>query len=275
MNEDERRVTFWESQAFLRMLYYVVGFAVGFCEATFACGAGYPDYPIDDSVNFAEWSQSRPNFAAGFGPIVDDLESMNDGTAHSQTNAPHRMRDEKDVGNWVHEMTHQINSDFRGIMWTRTGVRYGCFYVLNRQAVSLPQPNVTLEQVATVIPKKFHDQFHKDYFTGPRLKYRDHVANEWIYERSLNVLDEATAASNGLWYQVSNEKVDKHREHLARRWATSNQFLLVAVKKFDPDYAQMDKLEAFVGWTNRRLLHLADCHRYLYDPPMPQPYKIW
>jgi hypothetical protein len=54
----------------------------------------------------------------GYGAIIDDLES------HARPGHP--MRNEKDLMNWTHELTHQVNSDLR-----QQHPGCNCFYVFN------------------------------------------------------------------------------------------------------------------------------------------------
>lgn len=218
------------------------------------------DWPRDDNVGLIQWSPSRPNISLGFGPIIDDLESMSTGL--DANGNPHPMRNTRDVGNWAHEMTHQINSDFRAIMSRKKGMQYNCAYVLYGFAMSLPEPEVTLKQIAEAVPKD--GEFYKTYLVDSRRYWN---------KLPLYILDESSAAANALYYQAEVKQVDNTRERLLGAWINYSNALVQTVEKFDSDYQELEKLRAFVVWHNNRARHLIEHHKNLTNPV--KPYQIW
>jgi hypothetical protein len=239
------------------ILWYAIGIGVGIAIGNSCFGA---DYPRDDTVPWVKWTQPRPDFKSGFGPIIDDLESMSTGL--DANGRPHPMRNEADPGNWVHEMTHQINSDFRCIVARKTGQEYNSFYVLNGYALSLPEPKTTLAAVAALVPKAERGTEYQGYL----VQMQGYWNNQPFF-----ILDEASAAGNALWYQVANGKPDAQREKLATEWAVYSKYLVQAVEK--TDYEKIDRLRAFVKWNNARLRHLVKLHKQLTNPV--KPYQVW
>ncbi|MHC4302650.1 MAG: hypothetical protein ACYS7Y_35775 [Planctomycetota bacterium] len=229
--------------------WWICGAAVGFCLATVACGAEPPDYPRDDSVNFAEWRRSRPDFKTGFGEVVDDVESMSDGL--DGRGRPHPMKNAADPGNWVHEMTHLLNGRFRNVVMKMKG-------------------KVTLRQVANCIPQEQRKFEIWEYMQ---------VMPRYWNEQPLYVLDESVAAQNALYYQVTAKKVDLKRESMVLEWAYYSNAIITAVKKHDPGYDNLDKLVAYINWQNHRANYLVALHMHLRKPdfpaPSPKPYQIW
>ena len=205
------------------------------------------DLPLNSirtGVPLYQWQPVRPGIELGYGPIIDDLESM--------TRAGHPMRSTSDPGNWVHELTHQVNSDQRGVMSRQEKREYNSAYILNGLSVCLPEPNVTLAQVAGLVPARMRAGAYKLYMVDQQ---------RWWNRQPLYVLDEATSAGNALFYQVSNGKPDNHRLGLAVQWANYSQILLLTVEQFDPSYSHLPQLRAFVQWHNSRLEHLAADHQ--------------
>ena len=218
--------------------------------AVFATHSHGHDLPISSGVYVHQWEATRPNISLGYGPIIDDLESM--------TKAGHPMRSTSDPGNWVHELTHQVNSDQRQYMSRQEKREYNSAYVLNGLSVALPEPDLTLAQVAAHVPVKQRGGAYHLYLVQQQ---------RWWNGQPLYVLDEAVAAGNALLYQNEVEKIDKHRLQLVVQWANYSQSLLDTVERFDPDYSHLPQLRAFVKWHNLRLAHLYFDHTDLIDDP--------
>jgi hypothetical protein len=201
------------------------------------------------------------NYKAG--PIVDDLESCVPDDRFTR-----QMRNRSDIGNWVHEMTHRVNGYYRGIMKQRTGRHHGSFYVLGGYAVSVPTPNVTLAQVAALVPKDKRGDDYGHYLVMNQ-RYRQ---NEPLF-----VLDEATAYANGLCYQVTAGKPNATRRACAEEWLAYSEALVVAVRKHHARYKQLEDLESFVEWHNARIRFLMKKYDEMVRdllPPKPR-YKLW
>lgn len=212
---------------------------------------GIVDYPREDLKSVVKWTQAREvNY--GYGPVVDDVESYVLDNSHSRN-----MRNHGDPGNWVHEMTHLINANSRNALQAKYKLRYNSAYILGGYSFSLPEPNVTLGQVAAEVPPGERGGAYKLYLEQQR---------RYFERESLYVLDEATAAANALCYQVNAEKTDQHRAGLMLEWICYSNALVRAVEKHDPNYAYLDRLKAFVAWHNKRGGFLFEKHRSISNP---------
>lgn len=242
-------------------VWWVMGFAVGYAlglSIGTAHGAdplempASQDFPRDDTLNFVKWTPVREYKDWGFGPIINDLEqyALNEAFAR-------KMRNKKDPGNWVHEMTHYVNATMRIEASKLKKRKYNSFYVLNGYAVSLPEPNITIKQVAELIPEEVRGKDYDDYLVDAR---------KWRNRQPLFLMDEAVAATNTLLYQVSVNQPDDHRYNLVRQWEIYGRYLVEAVEKHDPDYDNLPQLKAFVIWHGKRCRHLMRIHRQLTDP---------
>jgi len=172
-----------------------------------------------------EMDEVRPGYTTGFGYVIDDLERHSDGK--------HPMRNEKDPGNWAHELIHQLHSDLR----LETPEVDNCFYFGKGAYVRLTEPRVTLRQVAALVPKDKRGASYNTY-----LKHQQ----RWWNNEPLYVLDEAVANATGLHYHVTTNTKDAKRLDMAQEFLAYTQALEQAVKKHDPNYAQLDQLEAVV-----------------------------
>ena len=200
-----------------------------------------------DQAGLTKYLYPNPQ-TTGFGRVLDDLESMAVG--------PHQMRNESDPGNWAHELTHHVNAAFRSEASRIFGRQGNGFYVLSGYAIMLPEPNVTLKQVATLIPQKHRSDTYKEYVIA---------SQRWWNKEPLFMLDEAVAAMNGLEYHVDKGTPDRGREILMRDWLVLVPYLLEAVEKFDPGYSHHDELKNFISWQLAYADYLATLHNRLDD----------
>ncbi|RLB66429.1 MAG: hypothetical protein DRH04_09385, partial [Deltaproteobacteria bacterium] len=158
----------------------------------------------------------RPNLPdQGYGWLINDLEQ--------HTHAGHPMRNEQDPGNWAHELTHQVNSDLRQL----TRANDGAFYWDHGEYCRLLYPNVTLAQVAGMVPRDKRGEFYHLYLIEMQ---------RWWNNECLYVLDEATAYANGLQYHATTHTKDAHRLQGAKEFIDYSNALVAAVEKYDPDY---------------------------------------
>lgn len=173
---------------------------------------------------FLIWQEApiiRPNIITGHGSLIDDLEKH----AH----AGHSMRNEKDPANWVHELTHQVNSDLGG------------FYVFNGKYISMKSPNVTLSQVAKRV--KVKGPLYQTYF----VQQQRHFEQQPLY-----ILDEATAYSNALQYCIENKIKDDFRQKCVLEFVEYSKDLLRTVQELDPNYKDMEILKEYIKWNENR-----------------------
>jgi len=202
--------------------------------------------PSFETSGLIKYLHSRPHIVTGYGPVIDDLEQMADKASHGMTN-------KSDLGNWAHELTHYVNSMFR-----RAATRQfqqpgnGC-YIVGGYALTLPEPALTLADIARRVPKEHRNGTYDTYLVRQQ---------RWWNKEPLYVLDEATAAMNGLQYQVDARKTDKHREKLLRDWMVLVKILVITVRERDPGYSHLPQLEAFVDWYVARGKLMADRHNH-------------
>jgi len=216
------------------------------------------DFPRDDTVKWTKWSKAREKVDLGHGPLIDDLESYVFDDKFTRA-----VRNKKDPGNWVHELTHRVQAMLRGQMKIRTGIQHNSFYVFNGYAFSVPEPNVTLLQVAAEVSKE--DQ-------GPEYKHYLKFAAAWRNNEPLFVLDEATAYANCVLYQLSVGIPDQLRATTMLEFLPYTDAVISAVEKHDTEYEQLEQLKAYVAWHRKRAEHLGNLHRYLF---MEKLYKLW
>lgn len=196
--------------------------------------------------NFRQLEKVRPDYTTGFGYIIDDLEQ--------HTLPGHPMRNERDPGNWVHELTHQLNSDLREM----TRANDNCFYLFMGEYVRLNEPRVTLKQVAALVPRGKQGAEYQAYLVSQQ-RY-------WNSE-PLYVLDEMTAMTNALHYHFITGTKDEKRLSLVVEFIDYSDALLRAVEKYDPRYNQLGELRTFIKWSQRRSQAVIDS--YNGNPPVP------
>lgn len=188
--------------------------------------------PGQQKVLFQVYKPVRPDVTTGFGQLIDDLES--------HTTAGHNMRNEKDPGNWVHELTHQVNSDIRN----KTSAHDNAFYVFADRYILLREPKVTMRQVAAMVPEKSRGRGYKTYLID---------SQRWWNYAPLNVLDEATAFVNSLEYHAVTQTKDATRVEHAGEFLNYIDSLVRAIEKYDPHYTDMAALKAYVAWHKVRM----------------------
>jgi hypothetical protein len=197
------------------------------------------DYPPATTIPWSTYAATHPERAEGFGPVVDDLEQHAPDT--------HPMRNEKDAGNWVHELTHQVQSDIR----KEQPSGHNSFYIFGGRYLSLPEPNITLSQVGAEITESERGSRFNLYFQD-QLRGWNTIP--------LYALDEATAYTNGFWYHVQMGEKSDTRKDGANEFARYGRAFIRTVRKHDPQYIRMKDLEAYVEWNARRVAYLTTLH---------------
>ena len=181
---------------------------------------------------FRTYPEQRCVKDQGFGMIINDLE------CHAK--AGHPMRNERDPGNWVHELIHQVNSDIR----CKTKANDNAFYLLNNHYVIFKEPKVTLKQVAAMVDKSRRTDTYRGYL----------VEQQRYWNREpLYILDEATAFATSLLYHAMDGSKDESRYTKTLEFVYFNKVLLAAIKHYDPDYAQLEELEAYIKYHEGRV----------------------
>lgn len=174
------------------------------------------------SLTWSNYAEVRPGYTTGYGAVIDDLER--------HTSAGHPMRNEKDPGNWAHELVHQVNSDLRN-------VGDNCFYVGGGRYMRLQEPNIKLADVANEVTER--GPLYQLYLVERRRGWNNYP---------LYVLDEACAYATGLKYHVETGTKNEHRLKSAQEFLHYSAALVKAVEKHDSDYLQLGELRAFVAW---------------------------
>lgn len=141
----------------------------------------------------------------------------------------------------AHETTHGIHADLRN---RAPETRVNAFYVLDDRALFLPEPNVTLADVAARVPKKARGEVFDLYLVKQR-KY-------WN-TNPLYILDEMVAHTNGA--VVGHEEQESGWQYECARAQEMTKYawyLILAIEELDPKYAELPKLVEFVNWNNTR-----------------------
>ena len=206
--------------------------------------------PSFESAGLTQYQHQRPTIHTGCGSVIDDLERMADTSSHGMTNRG-------DHGNWAHELTHYVNSMFRRAASREHGGKWNGFYAGDGWALTLPEPNIKLMDIAKEIPKADRGRAYQTYLINQQ---------KWWNSEPLYILDEATAAASGLRYHTSSRTTDKGREALLSEWICYSSALVRAVQKRDPGYSHLAELEAFVRWHNARCFYLITQHQALVKP---------
>jgi len=197
---------------------------------------------------FQTYPEQRCVKNEGYGMIINDLE------CHAR--AGHPMRNEKDPGNWVHELCHQVSSDIR----CKTKANDNAIYLLNNHYVIFVEPDVTLKQVAAMVHKTRRTETWKLYL----------VEQQRYWNREpLYILDEGNAFAMSVLYHTMAGTEDPYRYTKAKEFIYFSEVLLKAVKYYDPDYAQLEDLEAFIKYQNNRVNNILKLYDYEGGGPVP------
>jgi hypothetical protein len=205
---------------------------------------------------FRTYPEQRAVKDQGYGMLINDLE------CHAKRGHP--MRNEKDPGNWVHELIHQVNSDIR----CKTRENDNAFYLLNNQYVIFEEPKVTLKQIAKMV----HKSKRTDTYKGYLVEQQRYWNNEPLY-----IVDEATAFATSLLYHAMDGSKDEARYQKTLEFVYFNKVLLAAIKHYDPDYAQLEELEAYLKWHEDRVNNIIKLYFDEGEGPIPDeiiPYDL-
>lgn len=228
---------------------YIVGVLLGFLAANTFGADLFDQVPVLRKVNYSQ-------------PILVDIESRTRNDRYARA-----ARNKRDIGNWVHEQTHVLNAQLGIAKKAETRVHgWTSAYVLGGQTFLALQPEIKLADIGPLVPEDERGWVYKEYLAWkPAIK----SWNDW----PLYVLDETSAAANALAYErIKKGPAYARRKELALDWAKMSPYLIEAVEKGDPDYADLPRLREFVTWQRLRILKLADVL-----PPLPQKpeYKLW
>jgi hypothetical protein len=218
------------------------------------------DFARRNDIPWLVCEQPRPGFKSGAGEIIDDLESY--------TVAGHPMKNVADPGNWVHELTHQVNSDIRNRQTVKHKKPYNAFYLLNGYAVALPEPPTTIGAIARLVNSRDRGEGYKTYLVDSR---KSRFGYEGWDKQPLYIMDEMTCFANGLWYHVRTKTKDAKRLSMVAAFQAYGTALMAAVEP--TKYKHKEVLRKFIQWSQDR----ADYLMALYEGKSfdPENYDHW
>lgn len=179
-----------------------------------------------------EWTDYNPTGSK------KDVNIFEDVLSHC-TPEGRKIAYDADKVTYCHEVTHQVNSHIRN-KFQKQG-----FYCGNGRCFLLSRPgsNVKLEHVCEFVEDQYKNSTYDLYLVKQR---------KWWNDDPLYVLDEQAAYINGS--QTAKElNVDEHGSFDRCIWfGHYAQAMIQAVKKYDPHYSDLKKLEAFVDYQSNR-----------------------
>lgn len=167
---------------------------------------------------------------------------------HCRLDNPNYWRDKSepdDYVTWCHEMQHGVNNRV-GATTTKHGL-----YIGDGKGIVLTHPDVTIQQVASRVPAKERGKVFDLYMVKQRKDWNDSP----IY-----ILDETLAYYTGCvaHRQLGMGKKRSETFEFAKEMQRYSEILVDTVKKHDPDYKELPKLEGFVKWQGERLAALGE-----------------
>lgn len=163
------------------------------------------------------------------------------------------------IGYNDHESAHQQANDLRNLLNVRDHMpnegpgRWNASAFMNGWAHVLPEPNITLADVAAAIPQQYRGPSYKEYF---QTKLKD-----WPGQRSLYVIDEQAAFCAGAAQTPSATYPPKqHRTQceVAVEFRAYAAALVRTQQRLDPGYSEAIELERYVRqinqWTTEHVL---------------------
>ena len=192
---------------------------------------------------------SEPEFLTGLCPPVRQKSQMQCEILeelHCRLENPNYWRDKSepnDFVTWCHEMQHGINNKVKA-----TDTKHG-LYIGDGKGIVLTHPEVTIQQVANRVPAKDRGKVFDLYMVKQRKDWNDSP----IY-----ILDETLAYYTGCvaHKQLGMGKKRSETFDFAKEMQRYSEVLVDTVKKLDPDYPELAKLEGFVNWQGQRLAAL-------------------
>ena len=141
-----------------------------------------------------------------------------------------------------HEATHFINHEICG----KRGQSYGAFYVGQGRCFMVAEPNVTVGVAARYVPQSRRTGRFKTYLSGDRTS-----------RNVLTILDEWTCYVNDSQCTIELGLPTDGGMKFAGEFNHFVDAAIEAIKRHDPQYAQLSDLEQFVSWQKDRLAKLA------------------
>lgn len=199
---------------------------------------------------------SDPNL----GVILGDLES------HLPNE--HNYKDFNKL-TWAHETSHGINAKLRNDPMTPEG--YNGFYVLQDRFIIIKEPEITIRDVASVIPERLRGLTFNVYFEDQSLIWND---------KPLYLIDEWVAFTNG---------ADAGKELNLKGWCfellQAHNFnvyciYLALVTQRDCSNYRDTELKEFIKWNTERVFRLSHpsdrkTENLFFDNKLPKAVSSW
>lgn len=132
-----------------------------------------PNKPPVVEPLWKKWPRVREVQNPGLGVILGDIES--------HMPAGHHYSDGNKM-TWAHETTHGINANIRNSVQPGRD-RFNGFYVLRDRAIVLKEPDVTIQQVANMVPSALRGPSYKLYLVDQAHSWGDrplYLFDEWV-----------------------------------------------------------------------------------------------
>lgn len=140
---------------------------------------------------------------------------------------------------YCHEATHSLNARIRNTF----PAGYNAFYIGKGKCNVLVEPRTTLSVAAQYVNPQFRDSTFQLYFCQQ--------AGDWE-QQPLYILDEFSAYINGAQAARDLGRDPSSDDMQATKFCHFADCVVAAVCDHDPNYAQMDELEAFVDYQKKR-----------------------
>jgi len=221
--------------------------------------------PVSSNLSFNEpkwkkYNRIREVSDPNLGVILGDLES------HLPNE--HNYTDLNKL-TWAHEASHGINAKIRNDRTTNEG--YNGFYVLQDRFIIIKEPEITIRDVASVIPERLRGLTFNVYFEEQFLIWND---------RPLYLMDEWVAFTNG---------ADAGKELNLKGWyfelLQAHNFnvyciYLALVIQRDCSYYRDTELKEFIKWNTERVFRLSHpsdrkTENFVADNKIPKIVSNW
>lgn len=148
-----------------------------------------------------------------------------------------------DKATQAHEATHGVNYEISKL----DKQEYGAFYVGGGRCCVLPEPKVTIGQVARYVPQDQRTGRFKTYLSGDR-----------VGRNCLSILDEFTCYANDATCTKELNLPDDGGLEFAGEFSGFADCLVKAVRELDPQYSRLKELVEFVEWQKKRVAELGE-----------------
>lgn len=148
----------------------------------------------------------------------------------------------------AHEMTHEITSYLES--------KYGkeCFYVGNNKFAYIESPNITITQVANLVPEKLQNRRFQLYLI-------DQPRNQPILnQKPLYIINEWNSYINGMTVGLElTDKTEVRNDYAlsVKEFTDYCSYIIPAIDLYDKKYDKTE-LEKFINWNTNRANKIFD-----------------